>query len=370
MSTESGNIPVPDKMLEQLNNQQSEIYVAKIKGFKKYLLTKGKDRKKGIGYPESSVPERISRFNRVNAWLWSSRETTTEFTTEHADYVVNALNTDEMRTQDGARYSGDSKRKIKNVLDNWFEYNRTEWECDLTFSNNGTSNNSDPFTRKELRQIWQASLKFEDIPSYNNLSPNERDHWKAYIAQKLSKPKDDVVPADWESIKHCWKIPSLIRTARSSGWRPALINRMKVGWYDSAGQKIVIPGEFAVKNDIEWEQHLTDEGALALENWLDQRKNIERYDGRDEMWLTREGNGYDSSSLNRLLRKLLDEIEIAERGRKLTWYSFRHSVGTYVYDEYQDLEIVADRLRQKSTRSAARYVHPTSELRKEAADVV
>jgi site-specific recombinase XerD len=91
---------------------------------------------------------------------------------------------------------------------------------------------------------------------------------------------------------------------------------------------------------------------------------------RREVWLNRKGNPYRSGSLNTLLENLIEEAGISQHGRDLIWYSFRHSVGTYVYDEYQDLAIVARVLRQKSKASAARYVHPTTELRKEAASIM
>jgi site-specific recombinase XerD len=144
---------------------------------------------------------------------------------------------------------------------------------------------------------------------------------------------------------------------------------MRVDWDDDT-QTILIPEGKAVKNDAAWEQELTDEAAMALESWLDQRANMEVYDDQPEIWLNREGNPYQSGSLNRLLRNLVDEADISHRGRKLVWYSFRHSIGTYVYDEYQDLRIVAEMLRQKSPASADRYVHPTKELREEAARIM
>ncbi|ELY65821.1 site-specific recombinase xerd [Natronobacterium gregoryi SP2] len=115
---------------------------------------------------------------------------------------------------------------------------------------------------------------------------------------------------------------------------------------------------------------MTDEEALYLENWLDQRELMERYDGRDEIWLNRKANPYDSGPLNDLLDNLMEEADIETRGRKLVWYSFRHSIGTYVYDEYRDLEIVAEQLRQTTTSAASKYVHKLPELKREAAELM
>jgi site-specific recombinase XerD len=145
---------------------------------------------------------------------------------------------------------------------------------------------------------------------------------------------------------------------------------MRVHWYDADAQKIVIPAEFAVKNDEEWTQYLSDKGARALDLWLGQRSNNSNYDDTDHMWLTRKGNPYDSDTLNYLLDNLIEEAGINHRGRKLCWYSFRHSLATYTYEEHKDLEIVAEMLRQTSTSSAARYVHPTEELQRSAANIL
>jgi hypothetical protein len=45
-------------------------------------------------------------------------------------------------------------------------------------------------------------------------------------------------------------------------------------------------------------------------------------------------------------------------------------VGTYSYDEYKDLKVVAERLRQQSESAASVYVHPTDELKKEVSELL
>jgi site-specific recombinase XerD len=145
---------------------------------------------------------------------------------------------------------------------------------------------------------------------------------------------------------------------------------MPVQWYNPSDQTIYIPAGEAPKNDQAWEQTLTDEAALALDNWLEQRDNMAIYEGRDEIWLNREGNPYNSATLNNLLRNLMDEAGINQNGRKLVWYSFRHSIGTYVFEEYKSLKPVAEALRQKSRTSAAQYVHSTKEFKREIAGIM
>ncbi|MFC6952890.1 site-specific integrase [Halorubellus litoreus] len=367
---ENGSV-VSDEELRPLNNRQTEIYKSKLEGFADYLLTQGKVPKKNIGYAERSVKIRINRFHRVMKWTWNNSENPSiEFLRSNGDSVNQALETDSLRRYDGERYPGGTKRKFNDMLNNWFAFQSVEWEPEYEFRDQEPQNQPDPFRRTELKQLWEASLTFKSIPSYNNLTPQERHRWKAHIAQELGKPKKKVQPDDWDRINNCWKIPSIVRTTRSQGWRPDLIGRMKVDWYDPDSQTVHIPAGEAPKNDSSWNPELTDEGAETLENWLEQRKLREIYDGRDEIWLTREGNPYSSGTLNDLLDRLIEEAGINERGRKIVWYSFRHAVGTYVYEEFKSREIVAEQLRQKSKESASQYIHPLPETKREASNVL
>jgi len=303
-------------------------------------------------------------------WIWKTEDPATEISPEQADQVIEALDTDEFRRRDGERYVEGSKRKISNVLVNWFRFHGSDWEPEISFKDEIAQNGADPFSKNEIKLLWETSLTYKSIPKYNNLTPDERDRWRAYLAQELGKPKNEVKPSDWDKVNKNWKIPSLIATEKSAAWRPALINRMNVDWYDADEKKIIVPAEHAVKNDSEWTQYLSNEAAQAVELWLEQRSNNSNYDDTDRIWLTRKGNPYSSQPLNDLLDNLIEEAEINDRGRKLSWSSFRHSLATYTYEEEKDLEIVAEALRQNSTSSAARYVHPTEELQRSVASIL
>lgn len=364
--------PLSEDQLSPLNDRQQEIYSAKLARFAEYLQTEGRNPKKSIGYAEKTVSERISRLHRAIKWLWRSEGTMVEITTGDAKTINSALESDALRKTDGGRYAEGSKRKFNDVLRNWFAFQGVDWQPEYEFSDNGPAkeNRPDPFSKSELKLLWEGSLTYKTIPSYNNLSPGERDRWKAYLAQEFGKPKEEVRPADWDRNNNNWKIPALIRTTRSHGWRPELIGRLQVDWYEPDTQTIYIPAGEAPKNNASWRAELTDEGAHALEHWLEQRELMDLYEGRSEIWLTREGNPYDSGNLNTLLGNLMDEVGINRRGRKLVWYSFRHSIGTYIYDEYKDLKMVAQQLRQKSRTSADQYVHPLPEQKREAANLM
>jgi site-specific recombinase XerD len=78
------------------------------------------------------------------------------------------------------------------------------------------------------------------------------------------------------------------------------------------------------------EDALTDRTATALRRWKTEREKLSRYDDTDLLWLTSHGNPYGSKSLGRLLRRLCDHAGIDYENRQSSWYTIRHSVGTYM----------------------------------------
>jgi site-specific recombinase XerD len=73
----------------------------------------------------------------------------------------------------------------------------------------------------------------------------------------------------------------------------------------------------------------------------------EKYDETDALWLTRHANPYSSSSL----RYVLDSVcEIAEIDRDLSWYTIRHSTGTYMARE-EGLAAAQSQLRHHRTET-------------------
>ena len=70
-----------------------------------------------------------------------------------------------------------------------------------------------------------------------------------------------------------------------------------------------------------------------LERWLRERDMYDKYDDTGKLWLTREGTPYSTSSLGYLIKRLCGEAGISTETRKVTWYSIRHSVGTYMTRE-------------------------------------
>jgi hypothetical protein len=186
--------------LTQLNHRQQTIFKSRFDDFKQYLELEGKDPRKKIGYSERSIGTRSSRVRQLIQWVWQQDGVAVEITPEQADRAIEALETDNIRRVDNKRYSEGSKRKQSNALVNWFEFREIDWEPKISFNDEPSTDNADPFTKDEVKLIWEAALTYKSIPRYNNLSPEGRDRWRAYLAQELGKPKDAVEPADWETV--------------------------------------------------------------------------------------------------------------------------------------------------------------------------
>jgi site-specific recombinase XerD len=89
------------------------------------------------------------------------------------------------------------------------------------------------------------------------------------------------------------------------------------------------------------------------------------YAETDALWLTKHGNPYGSQVLNPLLRRICDVAGIDLTNRDLTWYSIRHSVGTYMTEEH-GLKAAATQLRHKTIQSTIKYDQAPLEARREA----
>jgi integrase len=169
----------------------------------------------------------------------------------------------------------------------------------------GTTQPRDYLTREERTRIREAALEYGSVPGYNDLSPEARDRWKAYLAQRLEKPKSEVVPADWGRVNG-WKISSLTWASLDTGLRPIEVERAVTDWVDVDNSVLRIPKEQSAKVRGNWTVSLQERTADMLDRWLDQRDTRAKYDDADALWLTREGNPYGSSALIYVLGRLCD----------------------------------------------------------------
>jgi integrase len=366
MSHRSGqDIPdlefIGDGTTAVLTYQQQILFADIWNEFLEYLRTEGRDPDRHKGYAESSVRPTARRTLQVYQHQWESGQAVLELTTRHADDFVDKLNKDEIRTNCDKEYTEGSKRKFVNALSAYFRYLEIDWMPPVQFGSNENTLSSDPLTKQERERLLTAACEYKSPPNYKNVTPEERDRWNAQIAQSHGVEKEEIGPQDWEQLQRDWKIPSLISTALDLGARAALIGRLHTGLVSLKGGHIEIPPEIAVKNNGYWKGEISSRTVKLLEKWLPQRQNTVKYDDTDRLWLNRAGNPYDAGSLNTLIENLLEEAEIKQSDRKLTWHSIRHSTGMYVYAETEDLGYVAEVLRQQSLASARQYAHPTPE---------
>lgn len=249
---------------------------------------------------------------------------------------------------------------VQKALKSLFKYQRfeqgrnVEWEPVIQFSSDDATHNPRDFlTREERRKLKEASLEHGSIPHYNALSPEERDQWKAHLAQRFEKPKEEVTRKDWRRANG-WKITSMVWVSMDAGLRPKEVGAAKTTWLDLENGLLRIPKEESTKNTDNWTVALSDRTTNILRKWVSERENYDKYRGTDKIWLTQYKNPYGSQSLNRMLRKLCETAEIPIDNREMTWYSIRHSVGTHLARE-NGLAAAQAQLRHRSEKTTMRY---------------
>jgi integrase len=358
-----GGSTVPKPTKEQLTDRQLEDYTEHRVRLISWMENLGKSPEQGEGYAQDTVNGRAYRLDAFYRFVWEEEgRYTTQVTHDHADEWMRKLAYGDTSQENKA-----SHLKTVKMLFRWRarEFGGEEWESEITFStNSGQTNPKDYLTQEERQRIRDASLEYGGVPNYNSLSPDERDHWKAHLAQRFEKPKRDIGPDDFARA-NSWKIPSLIWAALDTGLRPVEVKRAKKQWVDVQNKVLRIPKEDSSKNYNNWTVSLTERTANALGRWLAEREQYEKYDGRDELWLNRIGNPYQYYSLNRIFRDICEDASIPSEGR--TFYAIRHSLATYMTRE-EGLAAAQAQMRHKSQVSTMRYDQAPVEDRREALD--
>ena len=305
------------------------------------------------------------RLSKIYRWVWDRRGSyTTTITHDHADSYVNEIAGNEWKNSNKSQYVKALKRLFK-----WRHHKRDDdfWKSEITFTSGSEDYQpQDFFTLEERKRLREASLEYGSVPAYTNITPRERSRWKAYIAQKLEKPKRKVSKSDWKRVNG-WKFPSLVATSLDAGLRPIEVENATISWVDPANSVLRIPKDESSKNRDNWTVSLRDQTARTLASWLEERNNYTKYDNREEIWLTKYSNPYQSDSLGYLLEKLCEEAGIATENRSLSWYSIRHSTGTYM-THFEDLGAAKAQLRHKSEQTTMKYDNAPIEERREALD--
>ena len=358
-------IPVVTEPSESyLGHRQLIDYRSEREDCLQWLLGLGKDPEHGKGYAKGTVKARSYRMDKFYRFVWDQiGGYTINVTHGHADAWMKEL----AQTDASTAHKANCQKAIK-MLFKWQEYERgtSRWEPDITFSGGSQTQPRDYLTREERNAIHEAALEYGSVPSYNNLTPAERDRWKQYLSQRFQKPKEAVEPSDWEQAND-WKVPSLVWTSLDAGLRPIEVKRASVRWVDTSNSVLRIPKEDSAKNTENWTVSLREQTATALARWLEERETYPAYDSTDALWLTRESNPYSTDSLKYLLRQLCQIADIDTKNRQMSWYAIRHSVGTYMTRE-EDLAATQSQLRHKSSETTMKYDQVPPEDRRDALD--
>lgn len=355
---------VPDKTKELLNEKQYVDYQNYQEKLIRWLLSVGKNVDKAEGYSKHTIKTAVYQIDKFHRFVWSELTDgyTRQFTTDHADRFMNHLATTEWKQSYKSSLQKSVKREFKYRS---IALKKDPWDPTFNFHDqSGTHQPRDYLTGEERGAVREAAMDFRSIPSYNNLTPEERDEWKAHLAQRFEKPKKDVSKKDWERA-NSWKIASLVWTSLDTGLRPIEVERAVVRWVDIENQVLRIPKEESSKNRDNWVVAIQDRTAQALEKWLKEREQYDRYEGSDNIWLTRKGNPYNSNSLAYLIRQICDEAGIDYEDRSMTWYTIRHSLGTEMSRE-ESLGATQAQMRHKDERTTMRYDQAPVDDRRDA----
>ncbi|WP_049935836.1 tyrosine-type recombinase/integrase [Haloplanus natans] len=318
------------------------------------------------GYAEGVVSNTAHRIDYWFRYVWEQEGSyTLNITHDHAEMYMDHL----AYEQQASKSHGKTTEIAVKRYFKWRHHERggEEWSPSKPYPGPKTiTKPADYLTADERPKIREAALEYGETPHYKTLDPEERDKWKAYLAQVIGKPKSEVTPRDFAE-SNGWKVPSLAGVSLDAGLRPKEVARATVEWVDVRNEQLRIPREESTKNENNWKPALTSRTARWLANWIKERENYPKYDDTDALWLTREGNEYSSQSLRYLLHKLCDEAGIPYEHRKMSWYSLRHSVGTYM-TEHRDLKAAQSQLRHNSPRTTMQYDGVSTEQRRDALD--
>jgi integrase len=284
-----------------LNPRQYQDYQDHREDFLNWLLVFGKNPSKAEGYSKAVVKNTGYRTDQFARWVWKKNGYTTNFTHELADAYIRYLA--------GEESSNSHKDKCVKAIKRLFKWDSYEkggetWNSEITFSEDQSNQPQDYLTEQERKQIREAALEYGSIPAYNTVSPEERSQWKTYLSQRFGKPKSEIGLEDWDRANG-WKIPSIVWVSLDSGLRPIEVERATTQWVDLENGVLRIPKEESSKNRENWIVGLREQTTKALARWLEQRENYPHYAESNNIWLTREGNPYNSHSLSYLLEQLL-----------------------------------------------------------------
>lgn len=359
-----GIVLVTEDSQDYLNPRQEVTYREHRRELAEWMLALGKNPDKAEGYSYSTAKNRMNRLDLFYRFVWDREgRYIQDLTTTHADDWMRHLAKKEIKESTKCHY-----QKAAKTLFKWKRHARNknvDWEPEIEYSDPSTNYQPrDYLTKDDRKKMREAAMEYGSVPHYNSVTPEERERWKKYLAQRLQKPMDEVTMKDWNKA-NSFKYTSMIHVALDAGLRPIEVKRSNVSWVDTQNGVLRIPREESSKNRENWIVALKEETTSILKRWLDERNTREKYDGRDALWLTMYGNRYNKDSFRDVFRKIAREANLDLENRDLTPYSIRHSTATYVAEE-EGLAVAAAQCRHKSKRTTEKYEHSSTSRQQDA----
>lgn len=333
-----------------------------------WLANYGKNPEKREGLAHSTLESTHYKLETAFRWLWRYEDQyTTKLTPDHADKFIRVLDqSDGMIDSTVLHHAKDIKRYFR--FSNHVRGTDYEWEIDVELSQSN-GDERDYLRRSTLEPLYQAALEHSSVKSYHSVSPEERSQLKAFVAQRLGIPKEKVGPEEFKEA-NSWKYPSMIAVTLDTGLRPIEVGRAKVSWVNLEDNELTIPKDESTKNEAHWNCAIKKRTAKALKRWLDERGSMDKYEDRDELWLTQKSASYSSKSCNALLHRVIESgnVPIPEH-KEISWYSIRHGVATY-WANHVGPHHAKEQLRHKSLNTTMKYLHSDAETRNSAVEQI
>jgi integrase len=351
---------ITEPSAKRLNERQLVDYRNERESFVNWMLHLGKHPEQAKGYAHDTARRRAYDIDLFARWVWNHEGTyTMAITHEHGDEYTQELVYDDC--------SDTRRANTQKAMKCFFRWKGDPWEPSIRITTpNSMTNPRDYLTKPERRRVEEASMKYGTVPSYSNLSDDERQEWKIHLAKRLRKPAEEVTKRDFRNANG-FKFPSLVSCGLDAGLRPVEVARAMVSWCDIENSLLRIPKEESSKGSENWRVPIRDRTATMLEHWLEERAVRDEYAGTDILWLNREGNPYNYQTLGYLLDKLCEISGIDTEHRSITWYSVRHSTGTYMSRE-EGLKSAMSQLRHKRIQTTMKYDQAPPDTRRDALD--
>lgn len=364
-----GIVLLTDAAAQYLNPREEITYKEHRRELAEWMLNLGKTPKKAEGYSYSTAASRMRRLDLFYRRVWQDeKQYVQDMKPEHADRWMRHLAKEDLKESTKCHY-----QKAVQTLFKWQRDARNrdvEWEPEIEYSDPSTTYQPREYlTQEDRRKMREAAMRYGSIPHYNGLSPEERSRWKKYLAQRLQKPESEVTKKDFQTA-NSFKYTSMIYVALDAGFRPIEIKRANVKWVDLDNGVLRIPEEESSKSRENWIVALKPETVSILKKWMEERNAKEKYDSRDALWLTQQGNRYNRNSFRRsVFHKIAAEAGLDLENRDLTPYSIRHSTATYIAKE-ADLATAAKQCRHKSKQTTQKYAHSSVDRQSDAVNKI